>query len=54
MGEFDDYAKTYLRQWDQRATIRSRRRYQLKPEDIEDGPFPPALQPVARHPAITA
>jgi len=54
MAEFDDYAKTYLRQWDQWATIRSRQRYQLTAEDIEDGLFPAPLQAVVQHPEVIA
>lgn len=54
MGDLDSYAKSYLRQWDQRATIRSRARYQLKAEDIEHGMYPPELQPVAQHPEVIA
>ncbi|MBV8409433.1 MAG: diiron oxygenase [Alphaproteobacteria bacterium] len=54
MADFDAYAKSYLRQWDRRATVRSRQRYQLKAEDLEDGLFPPTLQPAAQHPEIIA
>jgi hypothetical protein len=50
----DAYCRSYLQQWDKRATLRARSRYQPTALDVQRDVFPRALQPLASHPAVIA
>lgn len=52
MTELETYAERYLRQWDQRATVRSRPRYRLSPEAAALPIFPLAMMPALKHEAL--
>lgn len=52
MKGIDEYSRSYLVQWDKRATVRSRPRYRLT--DAGQDVFPIALQPLANHKAVVA
>jgi hypothetical protein len=54
MTGIDAYCRTYLQQWDKRATLRARSRYQPTGLDVQRDVFPRALQPLAAHPAVIA
>jgi P-aminobenzoate N-oxygenase AurF len=52
MKGIDEYSRSYLVQWDKRATVRSRPRYRMT--DAGQDVFPIALQPLASHEAVVA
>jgi P-aminobenzoate N-oxygenase AurF len=54
MKGIDEYSSNYLLQWDKRATVRTRQRYQLTSIDAQHDVFPMALQPLAAHKAVIA
>jgi hypothetical protein len=52
MDAFDRFATAYLAQWEQRATVRGKKRYALSGSPTDDDLFPAALQPLCQHPAV--
>lgn len=52
MKGIEEYSRSYLVQWDKRATVRSRPRYRIT--DAGEDVFPIALQPMASHKAVVA
>jgi para-aminobenzoate N-oxygenase AurF len=54
LNTIDTFAQRYLREWDRRATVRTRPRYRL-PADIDlSRLFPIGFQPIAQHEAVVA
>ncbi|HEY6715066.1 MAG TPA: diiron oxygenase [Reyranella sp.] len=54
MNTFDTFAQRYLREWDNRATVRTQQRYRLPAEIDVERLFPLDFQPIARHEAVVA
>jgi hypothetical protein len=52
MRSIDEFSQDYLRQWDKKATVRTKPRYQLAESDAGQDLFPRSLQPLAGHKAV--
>lgn len=48
------YAESYLQEWDQRATVRTRQRYRLTADAVWKELYPLSLMPILKHPDIVA
>jgi hypothetical protein len=54
LNTFDTFAQRYLREWDKRATVRTRQRWRLPAEIDIARLFPLDFQPIAKHAAVIA
>jgi hypothetical protein len=53
-NDFDLYCQSYLRQWEQRATVRGKSRTRLSAEAAQREIFPAEMQPILKHPEVVA
>lgn len=54
MTELDQFAESYLRHWEERATVRSARRYALTEAAAAEDLFPPVMEPLVADRRVAA
>ena len=54
MADFDEYCRTYLEQWEQRAAVRGRSRTRLTPQSLQGEMYPTDMIMVLKHKSVEA